>query len=85
LLKESEFGKKGCKTRVLHHLISRGDNFAPPFTASPHTGFSPLHKGGGIGMWRDFSPAPLGRAGMCLDFLDPTHLVLPHLAPPASH
>ena len=43
-------------------------------------GFLHPHKGGGVGMWQDFSPAPRGGAGMSLGFLDP-----PRPAPPRPH
>ena len=34
---------------------------------------------GGVGMGEDFSFAPWGKAGMDLDFLNPTRLALPHI------
>ena len=34
-------------------------------------------KGDGVGMGKDFSPAPRGGAGMGLDFLDPPRPALP--------
>ena len=37
---------------------------------------NPPRKGGGVGMGQDFSPAPLGGAGMGLYFLDPPHPTL---------
>ena len=42
---------------------------APPRFAP--CGFSPPRKGDGVGMGQDFRPAPQGRAGMDLYFLDP--------------
>ena len=41
---------------------------------------NPPRKGGGVGMGQDFSPAPLGGAGMGLYFLDPPHPTPPHPA-----
>ena len=52
--------------------------------APPHftlCGFSLPHKGGGVGMGWDFSPVPQGKAGMSLDFLDPTYFAPPHPCP----
>ena len=49
---------------------SRDDNFVPSHFYP--CGFSLPYKGGGAGMWRDFSPASQDGTGMGLDFLDPT-------------
>ena len=42
-------------------------------------GFSPLHKGGGAEMRRDFSSAPRSGMRMSLDFLDLTHPFPPRI------
>ena len=50
---------------ILPHLAQQ----VPPRFVSH--GFSLSCIGGGMGMGQDFSPAPWGRMGMGLDFLDP--------------
>ena len=61
----------------------RDGNFAPPLLTSPHVGFPHPAKvvWGGVGMGQDFSPAPRGKTGMGLDFLDPPCLVPSHPRP----
>ena len=50
------------------HLLFFGWNVIPTKDGN----FAPPRKGGGVGMWRDFSPAPRGGVGMGFDLLDLT-------------
>ena len=58
-------------TKIRIYSTIRDGNFAPPLPASLRAGFSRPAKVMGSGMGRDFRPAPWGRTGMGLHFLDP--------------
>ena len=60
-------------------ILSRLASLNPTLPRFTLHGFSPPRKGDGVRMGQDFSPAPRGRTGMDLDFLDP-----PYLAPVAK-
>ena len=72
----------------IQNILCRDGNFALPCLTHPSsfhpTWVFPAPKGGGAGMGQDFSPAPRGKAGMSLDFLDQSRPTPPHPHPAPS-